>query len=134
MALQDCISHSVVPVFWKGAEHAAVEGDFSRDRDKSEFSCGFQQINYGASWTENLRKETVLSKCELLVVCGSEKGRGVLDVPQISARAAEKDSAPVGSGGGDGGRAGSGGSAPALAAEMGSCLTAQGMVTFATSP
>lgn len=27
-----------------------------------------------------------------------------------------------------------GGSAPALAAEMGSCLTAQGMVTFATSP
>lgn len=37
--------HSVVSLFWKGVEHswnAAVEEDFSRDKDKSKLSSGFQ--------------------------------------------------------------------------------------------
>lgn len=37
--------HSVVSLFWKGVEHswnAAVEEHFSRDKDKSKLSSGFQ--------------------------------------------------------------------------------------------
>lgn len=123
MALQDCISHSVLSVFWNGADHswnAATGEDFSRDRDKSELSCGFQHVNDGDSWTKDQWKETVASKCELLVVCGSEKGWRVLAVPWIWPGAIEKDLAAVGqvvdvtlA------EVAQGGSASALAAEMG---------------
>lgn len=39
--------HSVVSIFWKGVEHswnAAIEEDFSRDKDKSKVGSGFQLV------------------------------------------------------------------------------------------
>lgn len=40
--------HSVVSIFWKGVEHswnAAIEEDFSRDKDKSKLGTGIQLVS-----------------------------------------------------------------------------------------